>query len=162
MKDALHFVSGLLFAAGLVISGMANPHKVVAFLDVTGGKWDPSLAFVMVGAIGSFALLNQLIHRRERPVFEGKLPGRRSDTGVSPRLLGGAALFGLGWGLSGVCPGPALADVSTLRPEVFVYLATMVVGMVIAQRGFGMDEPKQEAAAPTEAEAKPEPASPVS
>lgn len=152
MKHALHFLSGLLFAAGLVISGMANPHQVVAFLDVAGGKWDPSLAFVMVGAIGSFALLNLLIHRRETPVFEGKLPGRRSDTGVSPRLLGGAALFGLGWGLSGVCPGPALTDVSTLRPEVFAYLGTMLVGMVIAQRGFGMDEPKT----PAEPEAKPE------
>lgn len=142
MKQAAHFVSGLLFAAGLVISGMANPKKVIAFLDVTGGRWDPSLAFVMVGAIGSFALLNQLIHRRARPVLEGELPGRRSDTGVSPRLLAGAALFGLGWGASGVCPGPALADVSTLRPEVFAYLAAMVVGMVIAQRGLGVDAPK--------------------
>lgn len=140
MKQALLFVPGLLFGAGLAISGMTNPAKVIGFLDVAGA-WDPSLALVMVGAIGVFALLNWAIHRRGKTVFPGSLPGARSTTGVSPKLLAGAAIFGAGWGLSGVCPGPALADVSTLRPEVFAYLGGMLVGMLIAQRGLGADAP---------------------
>ena len=103
----------------------------------------PSLAFVMIGAIATFATFNVLVHRRSSAINGAPLPGRRSDTGVSPRLWVGAAIFGAGWGLSGVCPGPALADVASLQIEVFAYLGAMLVGMVIAQRGFGADAPKQ-------------------
>jgi uncharacterized membrane protein YedE/YeeE len=142
MKHALLFFPGLLFGVGLAVSGMSNPAKVIGFLDVAGGNWDPSLALVMVGAIGCFGLLNLLIHRREAPLFGGKLPGPRSTGKPSPRVLVGAALFGVGWGLSGVCPGPAITDVSTLRGEVFAYLSAMLVGMLVAQRAFGADAPK--------------------
>ena len=153
-REALLFVPGLLFGIGLAISGMSNPAKVIGFLDVGGGAWDPSLAFVMVGAIGVFTVMNLLVHRRERALNGAPLPGSKSSTGVSPRLLFGAAVFGVGWGLSGVCPGPAVADLSTLQPEVLAYLGAMVVGMVVAQRLFALDVP-QEAAPPGPEEAAP-------
>ena len=142
-RDIALFIPGLLFGIGLAISGMANPAKVIGFLDVAGGAWDPSLAFVMLGAIATFATINVLVHKRQSAIIGAPLPGRKSDTNVSPRLLVGAAIFGIGWGLSGVCPGPALTDVATLRVEVFAYLAAMLVGMLVAQRVFGADAPKQ-------------------
>lgn len=159
MKDALFLVPGLIFGLGLAISGMNNPAKVIGFLDVTGGAWDPSLALVMLGAIATFAPLNILIHRRAAALYGGPLPGARSTTGVSPRLVIGAAIFGAGWGLSGVCPGPAIADVGTLRGEVLVYLAAMIAGMVLAQRGFGADAPGGHPPAVTPPEASSAPAS---
>ena len=142
MKALVYAIPGALFGAGLAISGMTNPAKVVNFLDLAG-HWDPSLAFVMVGAIGVFAVLNQLIHRRGAPVLGGSLPGRRSTGAVSPRLLIGASLFGVGWGLGGVCPGPALTDLSLLRIDVLAFVGAMLAGMLIAQRGFGVDAPPQ-------------------
>lgn len=140
MKDALHLVSGLLFGIGLVVSGMANPAKVRGFLDVAGA-WDPSLAFVMVGAIATFATLNRLVHRRAEPLAYGSFPGPRDTLRPTVRVVLGAALFGAGWGLSGICPGPALTDLSTFRPEVLAYLAALVVGIVLAQRLFHADAP---------------------
>ena len=141
MKSALLFVPGAVFGVGFLLSGMSNPQKVLAFLDVAGGEWDPSLMFVMVGAIGVFALLNLLIHRRVSPLLGGSLPGARSKGSVTPRLLIGAALFGVGWGLGGICPGPALTDVGTLDPEILVFVGCMLVGMLVAQRGLGADAP---------------------
>ena len=142
-RDVILFVPGLLFGTGLAISGMANPAKIIGFLDVAGGAWDPSLAFVMVGAIVTFSTFNVLVHQRASAIDGAPLPGRKSDTGVSPRLVVGAVIFGTGWGLSGVCPGPALADVASLQIKVFAYLGAMLLGMVIAQRAFGADAPKQ-------------------
>jgi hypothetical protein len=154
-RDAVLFVPGMLFGIGLAISGMSNPAKVIGFLDVTGGSWDPSLAFVMVGAIATFATFNMLVHRRSSAINGAPLPGRKSDTGVSLRLVVGAVIFGTGWGLSGVCPGPALADVASLQIEVFAYLGAMLLGMVIAQRGFGADAPKQKEIASDSVESVP-------
>ncbi len=98
-------VSGLLFGAGLVLSGMTRPDKVIGFLDLTG-DWDPSLAFVMVGAIGVFAFAAWAARRQTRPVWAPSFqwPTRKD---IDARLLLGSALFGLGWGLAGYCPGPA-------------------------------------------------------
>ena len=152
MRALIMILPGALFGAGLVISGMANPAKVLGFLDVTGGHWDPSLIFVMVGAIAVFALLNQLVHSRSKPLLEGRLPGRRSVGELDARLFIGASLFGAGWGLSGICPGPAVADISLLRPEILTYLASMVAGMVLAQRLFGADAPKTATKTPEETE----------
>lgn len=140
MKNALQLIPGLLFGAGLAISGMTNPAKVRAFLDVAG-PWDPSLMLVMVGAIAVFAALNLLIHRREAPLCGGALPGPRSRGPLNRRLLLGAALFGAGWGLSGICPGPALANLSAPSPGLLAFIAAMILGMVIAQRVFGADAP---------------------
>lgn len=137
MRSALYFVCGMLFAAGLVISGMTDPGKVLGFLDITG-RWDPSLALVMAGAVGSFGALRLLVLKRQRPLLEGEFPDD-GEGSIDGRLLAGAGLFGLGWGLGGLCPGPAVTNLASLRPTVIVFVAAMLVGMLIAQRAFGAD-----------------------
>ena len=124
--------SGALFGAGLAISGMTNPQRVIGFLDVTG-DWDPTLAFVMGGALGIFAVGLAILKRRGRCLFDCKLPNLSADP-VSKPLINGSVLFGIGWGLSGFCPGPALANLSALRVEALVFTATMVCGMMLARR----------------------------
>jgi uncharacterized protein len=123
------FGAGALFSVGLVMSGMTLPTKVVAFLDITG-EWDPSLAFVMGAAVFVHFVLNQLILRRPSPIFAGRfsIPTR---TDIDGRLVGGAALFGMGWGLGGYCPGPVIASLSSLAVPVLVFFGSMVTGMVI-------------------------------
>ena len=148
MKAVALFVPGLLFGAGLALSGMTNPAKVIGFLDVSGGEWDPTLACVMGGAVITFAVLNLLVHRREEPVLCGTLPGARGKRDLDAPLVVGAILFGVGWAMTGVCPGPGLVDLATLRPEVFAYVAAMAAGMVVAQRVFGADAPRSPAADP--------------
>jgi uncharacterized membrane protein YedE/YeeE len=142
MKSAALFLPGLLFGVGLAISGMANPAKVIGFLDVAG-KWDPTLLCVMGAAVCTFALLNVLIHKRAAPILGGTFPGVRGSSGVDLRLAVGALLFGAGWGLGGICPGPAIIDLAHLRGDVFGFVAAMAVGMVIAQRAFGADAPAE-------------------
>lgn len=119
--------SGLVFGLGLILAGMADPAKVQAFLDLAG-LWDPSLAFVMLGAIavamGPFALA-----RRRRTAWLGQPMQLPTATRVDRRLLGGAALFGAGWGLAGICPGPALVLIGAGRAEGLVFGAAMLAGM---------------------------------
>ncbi len=130
---------GALFGFGLAISGMTNPAKVIGFLD-PAGRWDPSLALVMLGATGSFALLNRLVHRRGAALLGGTLPGPRApQQPVDRRLLAGAAVFGVGWGLAGLCPGPAITNLARLQLDVVAFVAAMAVGSVLAQRLFGAD-----------------------
>ena len=119
--------AGAIFAVGLAISGMTRPAKVVAFLDV-GGNWDPSLAFVMVGAIGVYAVLNRVVLRRSAPVLDSQfhLP---TVTEINPKLIVGACLFGLGWGLGGYCPGPAIASLVSLSKDVLIFVGGMAAGM---------------------------------
>jgi uncharacterized protein len=121
------FTSGLLFGLGLIVSQMINPAKVLAFLDVFG-RWDPSLALVMVGAVTASSIGYFLAKRRGVPVLAASLeiPTRRD---LDSRLLGGAALFGVGWGLVGLCPGPALAIVSLGLWQAFLFVAAMIAGM---------------------------------
>ena len=123
------FAAGLIFGVGLLVSQMANPAKVLAFLDIFG-RWDPSLALVMVGAISVSALGYAVARRRGVPVLAAKLeiPGRRD---LEPRLLLGAVVFGIGWGLVGLCPGPALTLLSLGLWQAFVFVAAMVVGMLM-------------------------------
>lgn len=123
------FVSGVVFALGLGISGMTRPEKIIAFLDVTG-RWDPSLALVMVGAIASYSLLYRLVRRGDAPLFEESfsVPERRE---IDPKLVGGAALFGVGWGLGGFCPGPAIVALLSGAPVVFVFVGSMLSGMAV-------------------------------
>ncbi len=123
------FVSGLLFGLGLIISQMVNPAKVLGFLDIFG-NWDPSLALVMGGAVVVSALGYLVAKRRGVPVLAPRLeiPTRRD---LDPRLIGGAALFGIGWGLVGLCPGPALVGLTFGPWQVFVFVAAMIVGMVV-------------------------------
>ena len=128
-KTVSAFTIGLLFGIGLLVSGMANPAKVLAFLDVTG-RWDPSLAFVMAGAVAVSAAGYRVARRRGRPVLAPRLdiPTRRD---LDPRLLVGAALFGVGWGLVGLCPGPALTILSVVPAPAATFVAAMVVGMLM-------------------------------
>jgi uncharacterized membrane protein YedE/YeeE/intracellular sulfur oxidation DsrE/DsrF family protein len=125
-------LSGALFGAGLILSGMTQPAKVIGFLDVTGA-WDPSLALVMAGAIAVHFAAYRLVPHMPSPLFAGAfaLPGRRD---LDAQLLGGAALFGIGWGLSGFCPGPALASLPSGTAPVLVFVAAMLGGMALFQR----------------------------
>lgn len=142
MKAALLFLPGAVFGAGLALSGMCNPAKVINFLDVAG-NWDPSLLCVMGGAVLMFAVWNVLVHKREKPILGGELPGVRTKGTLNGRTAVGAALFGIGWGVGGVCPGPALTDLSLLRSDVFAFVGAMLVGMVVAQRVLGADAPPE-------------------
>ena len=128
-KLAASLVAGLLFGLGLALAGMTLPSKVLGFLDVTG-DWDPSLALVMGGAIAVHATLQRLIRRRERPLFDARfhLPTR---TDIDRRLVVGAALFGVGWGLVGLCPGPALVTAATGAPWALVFVVAMAAGMLL-------------------------------
>lgn len=119
--------AGLLFGLGLALSGMLDPVRVRGFLDVTG-TWDPSLVFVLGGAVTVSGLGYALARRRARPVLAPRfdLPAARL---IDPPLILGAVLFGIGWGLSGFCPGPAVAALSTGAAPVLVFVAAMLAGM---------------------------------
>jgi len=126
------FAAGLLFAVGLAISGMTQPTKVVGFLDVTG-NWDPSLAMVMAGALAVYVVAFPLIRKRSAPLLSAAfdIPTRRDFT---VPLVGGAVLFGLGWGVAGFCPGPAVAALGAGMSESYLFVGTMLAGMWIAGR----------------------------
>jgi len=130
MKSALAaFVAGLVFAVGLAISGMTQPGKVTAFLDFFG-NWDPSLALVMMGAIAVHATLYRLIRQRSTPLFTATFSvSTRSE--LDPRLIGGAVLFGTGWGLAGFCPGPAVTSLASGHTSVITFVAAMLAGMFL-------------------------------
>ena len=140
------FVGGLVFALGLGVSGMTDANRVLGFLNLAG-DWDPSLAFVMVGAIGVHLLLHRLILKRQSPLFAGRfhIPTRRD---MSPELLGGAALFGMGWGLGGFCPGPGLVSLMGHGSAAAVFVVSMLGGMLV-HRLLGI--PKGSGAEPAEA-----------
>jgi uncharacterized protein len=123
------FVAGVIFAIGLAIGGMTKPAKIVGFLDFTG-NWDPSLMFVMGGAVMTHTILYRLIRKRPTPLFTAafSVPTR---TDIDARLLGGAALFGIGWGLSGFCPGPAITSLASGQTSILIFVAAMIVGMYL-------------------------------
>lgn len=124
--------AGLLFGVGLVVSGMTSPGKVTAFLDLFG-HWDPSLAFVMIGAIGVHALLLRPILRQRRPLFATKFQVPQKTT-IDARLVLGAGLFGVGWGLGGVCPGPGFVSAASGSGYALVFVAAMAAGVLIERR----------------------------
>ena len=135
MRSLVALASGALFGLGLIVSDMVNPARVLGFLDVAG-DWDPTLAFVMAGALIPMAIAWRIAATRPAPVCGGDFP-ERPATRINRRLLGGAALFGAGWGLVGFCPGPALTALGTGNLEAMVFTAAMVAGML----GFGMALP---------------------
>lgn len=122
------FLIGLLFAAGLILSGMTNPAKVLGFLDLAG-RWDPSLAMVMGGAIGVAVLAFRLAHKRTSSLLGGALHLPTSHQ-IDRRLLLGSLLFGAGWGLAGFCPGPALTSLGTGEIKAVVFVLAMLAGML--------------------------------
>lgn len=137
MRAASALLSGLLFGLGLCLSGMADPAKVLAFLDVFG-DFDPSLAFVMAGAIAVALPGFRFLRGRPTPLFEARFhwPARN---GLDRWLVLGAATFGVGWGLSGFCPGPAVVSLPLAAPGALAFCAAMMVGLAIGRylRSFG-------------------------
>lgn len=132
MKALAGYLAGLLFGLGLAISGMTDPARVIGFLDVAG-DWDPTLVFVLGGAVITTFIGYRLVWRRQTPLFESRfqLPTRRD---LDTRLLGGAALFGIGWGLSGYCPGPAVASLPGLSWPLAAFVVTLVAGWWLSRR----------------------------
>ena len=147
------FVAGLVFATGLALSGMTDPSKVIAFLDVSGA-WAPDLILVMLSAIGVYAVSYGLIVRRSAPLLTSTfaLPKLRRPDG---RMIAGAAIFGVGWGLAGLCPGPALVSVATGQVGIAVFIATMLVGLRIVPSPKSLPAP-DDAPAPSGLESMPQ------
>lgn len=129
MNPLTAFGSGIVFGAGLVVSQMTNANKVVNFLNVAG-DWDPSLAFVMIGAIGLHLVLFRLILRRPSPLYAAafRVP---TSTHLDIRLVGGAALFGIGWALGGFCPGPGIVSSISGGTHALVFVGAMLAGMAL-------------------------------
>lgn len=130
-QNFVSFGVGVLFAIGLAISGMTQPQKVIGFL--TFGDWDPSLLFVMVGAISVHLIAYPLIRRRHSPLLDTKwhIPTRKD---VTTRLMLGSALFGVGWGLGGYCPGPALTSVASGELRSILFVTSMILGMYLFKK----------------------------
>lgn len=137
MRIAWGFLSGLVFGLGLVISGMSDPAKVLNFLDLAG-TWDPSLAFVMVGATLTAFIGYRLVWHRKAPVLEPTFDVPTS-TRIDRPLILGAALFGTGWGIGGFCPGPAWTALPVLAPGTLVFLPAMLAGLWLGARGKSLD-----------------------
>lgn len=137
MRIVIAALSGLIFGLGLLIADMSDPARVLAFLNVktiaTGG-WDPTLMFVLGGATTVSALAWRLSHLRTTAIWGGPLPSAPGTT-IDARLLGGAALFGIGWGLAGVCPGPALTALLLDPPSTVIFMAAMIAGMALFHVG---------------------------
>lgn len=126
-------LSGALFGYGLSLSGMVDPARVLGFLDIASGRWDPSLMFVLGGAV-CIAFIAVTIQRRlQRPVFDTQfhIPER---TDIDARLISGSVLFGIGWGLAGFCPGPALSALTTGLTPVLLFIVAMIAGMLLHDR----------------------------
>lgn len=131
MKFIISYLIGLMFGIGIILGGMANPAKVLNFFDIAG-TWDPSLAFVMGGALGVTALGYRFVLRRPAPTMAElfHLPTLRS---VDAQLIGGSMTFGVGWGLAGFCPGGALPAIGTLHPAVLTFCGAMIAGILAAK-----------------------------
>ena len=128
MRKLIALLAGMIFGLGMVVSDMINPARVLGFLDLFGGAWDPTLAFVMGGAVVVMAAAWLLAGTRQTPVFGSDMPGAASSI-IDRKLIGGAAIFGLGWGLVGLCPGPALAGMLVGGLPVLIFIAAMIFGM---------------------------------
>ncbi|MCL4148144.1 UNVERIFIED_CONTAM: hypothetical protein GTU68_065543 [Idotea baltica] len=131
MKLLSVYVSGLLFGIGISLSGMANPKKVLNFFDIAG-DWDPSLMFVMGGAVVVAFVGYKIVFTRSQPMFDTNfhLPIKKH---LDRRLIGGSALFGTGWGIAGFCPGGALPVLSTARIEVILFVTSVIVGLILTR-----------------------------
>ena len=130
MKSALSALgAGLVFGIGLGLSGMTQPAKVIGFLDIFG-TWDPSLLFVMAGAIAVHFALSRWIRRRERPLFDTRFH-LATQAPIDGRLIAGSVIFGLGWGLGGFCPGPAIVALGSGASSAFIFVGAMALGMTL-------------------------------
>jgi uncharacterized membrane protein YedE/YeeE len=130
--DAIAFLSGILFGTGLALSHMIDPNKVLNFLDVTG-RWDPSLLLVMIGALAVAMTAFRIILNRRVPLWSGsfQLPQKAA---IDPKLIFGAAIFGIGWGMSGYCPGPSVTGLSLLSRESMIMILAIYSGFFVTHR----------------------------
>ena len=145
MRLVVCYLIGLVFGVGISISGMANPAKVLNFFDIAG-QWDPSLAFVMGGALIVTFVGYRVVLKRSGPVMgaQFQLPTRRD---LDLPLIGGAGVFGIGWGIAGFCPGGALPALGTGNPNVFVFVAALLAGIIAAKAVQAAIAPRASAAA---------------
>jgi uncharacterized membrane protein YedE/YeeE len=148
MREAANLLAGLIFGLGLLISGMANPAKVQNFLDLAG-SFDPSLLFVMAGAVVVTLVGYRLVLRRPSPLLAEQfhLPAVKD---IDARLVSGAALFGIGWGLSGFCPGPAITSLALLAEGTLVFVPAMFAGIALARLVIRARALEAQALAPSE------------
>lgn len=132
MRNLFSLVCGILFGVGLSLSGMTDPLVVLGFLDLFG-SWNPSLIFVMASAVPTTFIGYRIVMKREQPLCSSQfyLPEKVS---IDKRLILGAVLFGTGWGLLGLCPGPAIASLSSLQPKIFGFVFSMILGMFALER----------------------------
>ena len=137
MKNILAFIFGGIFSLGLMISGMSNPEKVLSFLDITG-QWDASLAFVMVGAIAVAFIPFQILSKQQAPKTVFKEPIELpKNTQIDTRLVLGSAIFGMGWGLAGICPGPSLTLIGLGHYQALYFIFAMIIGVLIFNKTMG-------------------------
>jgi uncharacterized membrane protein YedE/YeeE len=135
MSVVVQFAIGLTFGLGLLLSGMSNPAKVLNFLDLAGigtGSWDPSLAFVMMGAVATGLIGFRLVLKRQRPIL-GETFDLPTRSDLSSRVITGPAIFGVGWGLAGLCPGPAFVALGYGSPASILFVIAMIAGMAAAR-----------------------------
>lgn len=133
IRIVIGMISGALFGAGMIVSNMVDPSKVIGFLDITG-NWDPSLAFVIGGALAVFIPIYHLVIKKRSHAISGDKFSWPSNTKVDGTLVFGAIVFGTGWGLAGFCPGPALTSVGGGTNLILAFILSMIVGMVHAQQ----------------------------
>ena len=131
MNKLISLLAGIIFGTGLVISEMINPEKVLSFLDVFG-NWDPSLAFVMIGALIVSSPLFHLIKNKEKPLF-ADIFNYSKNKEINNRLIIGSALFGAGWGLGGLCPGPAISSIALLNINSIIFVFAMFIGFYLVK-----------------------------
>lgn len=132
-QNIVALICGLVFGTGLTLSQMSNPDKVLAFLDVTG-VWDPSLILVMMGAVTTLGIAQHFILKRQKPVYDSHFHLPKTGKLIDSRLLLGATIFGVGWGLVGFCPGSALAALSDGKSDSFIFTIALGVGMMLFNR----------------------------
>lgn len=131
MNKLISLISGIIFGIGLIVSQMINPEKVLGFLDLFG-NWDPSLAFVMIGALIVSSPLFHLIKNKDKPLFAEKFDYSNNKE-INNKLILGSALFGAGWGLGGLCPGPAISSIALLNINSIIFIAAMFVGFYLVK-----------------------------
>lgn len=134
MNTVIAFIGGLLFATGLAISGMTRPEVVIGFLDVFGA-WNGALVFVLAGAVGTMALVYRLSRNLKRPLRASQFH-QPTKAMIDSRLVIGSAIFGIGWGLAGLCPGPAVVSLPSLKPSIVLFVGSMLLGSLIFHIGF--------------------------
>ncbi len=130
-RNTVSFVVGFVFSIGLAISGMTQPQKIIGFLNPW--QWDPSLLFVMIGAIGIHIVTYPLVRKRHSPILDTKWRvATRKD--ITPRLILGSAIFGVGWGLGGFCPGPGITSLASGDLPAFLFVGAMITGMILFEK----------------------------